>query len=343
MDILHNISLKSYNTLGIDVNTEAFVEIHSIKELRMLLQAGSLMPAPRDVSNLLVLGGGSNILFTKKYEGLVIKLATKGIEILDEGEDIVVLKAGAGEKWDRFVEYCVGKGYGGIENLSGIPGNIGAAPIQNIGAYGVELEECFEFLEAFNIENGEVVRFNKPECRFGYRDSVFKNELKGNMIILSVAFRLKKDPEFNLSYKALSDYLADTSTQDLNLKRVREAVLAIRASKLPDPKTLGNAGSFFKNPQVDQVKLIELEENFPGIVAFPVERGEHKIAAGWLIDQCGWKGYREGDAGVHDKQALVLVNHGNASGKQIFELAMKIRDSVNDRFGITLDPEVQII
>ena len=343
MDIQHNISLKPYNTFGVEAKAKAFAEIRDRKDMRMLFQSASILPVPADKSNFLILGGGSNVLFTGDYDGLVAKMAIKGIEITGQDEDHVWVQAGAGEDWDGFVEYCLEKGFGGLENLSGIPGSVGAAPIQNIGAYGTELKETFDSLTAYDLETGEEVNFSKAACRFGYRDSIFKHGLKGKVIILSVTFRLEKKPVFNLSYRSLKEKLAGVPEDSLALRVVREAVIAIRSSKLPDPEELGNAGSFFKNPQVSEDRLKDFLDQYPEMPYFPVEGGEFKIAAGWLIEQCGWKGHREGDAGVHDMQALVLVNHGSATGKQILALAMKVRDSVNKKFGIQLEPEVQVV
>lgn len=343
MDILHNISLEPYNTFGIRVDAANFAEVRDRKDVRMLFQSASILPAPESTENMLILGGGSNILFTSDYPGLVIKISLKGIEIVEEDDETVVIKAAAGENWDDLVEYCVRNGYGGIENLSGIPGSVGASPIQNIGAYGTEIKDCFEFLEAYELETGEVQTMGREDCRFGYRDSVFKHEAKGRYLILSVAFRLNKKPALNLTYRTLKDKISGDTTLAPTIGTIRDAVLEIRRSKLPDPSLIGNAGSFFKNPLVGREKLASLLKEYPGLVYFEAAEGDYKIAAGWLIEKSGWKGYRIGDAGVHKDQALVLVNYGHASGRQIVDLAMKVRDSVFKKFGIHLEPEVKII
>lgn len=343
MTIRHDISLKSHNTFGLDVKARSFAEINSKKDLHMLFQSGSLLPAPDSGEGLLVLGGGSNILFTSDFPGLVLKINILGMDVIREEPSHVFIQAGAGVTWDDLVAYAVERNYGGLENLSGIPGCVGASPIQNIGAYGSEMKDCFESLEAFDLENSELRCFSAAECRFAYRDSIFKRELKGRFIILSVTFRLSKSPALNLSYQALCDRLSGMDPHDLDVKKVREAVLDIRASKLPDPALIGNAGSFFKNPMLSRERIQALAQEHPGLVYYPSPDGSAKVAAGWLIEQCGWKGFREGDAGIHRHQALVLVNHGQATGKQLVSLAFKVRDSVMDKFGIQLEPEVQII
>jgi UDP-N-acetylmuramate dehydrogenase len=343
MKILHNISLKPYNTFGIDSLASSFIEIRHPDELSWLHQAELNTVKPDGQGNILILGGGSNILFTVDYNGLVIKMSISGIDIIKETADEVVVRVGAGENWDSFVEYCIGNGFYGLENLSGIPGNVGAAPIQNIGAYGTEMKEYFDSLEAFEIDSTDTIVYNKNECGFGYRDSIFKNELKGKVIILYVTFRLNKNPEINLSYKVLRERFSGTPMDSLSPSNIREAVLAIRNSKLPDPLILGNAGSFFKNPMVSEDRFSELMEEFPDIAHFRAEGVGVKIAAGWMIDKCGWKGYREGDTGVHKNQALVIVNHGKASGREILDLSHRVRDSVYEKFGIMLEPEVQVI
>lgn len=343
MEILHNISLKPYNTFGIDVRAEALAVARTPGDITILLQSASILPVPTDIQNFLILGEGSNILFTGNYHGFIVRVDIKGIEVIRQDAENVWVRAGAGENWDNFVAYCVGQGFGGLENLSGIPGSVGASPVQNIGAYGAEMKDCFVSLEAFDLEKGETVSLSAGDCRFGYRDSIFKKELKGKAIILSVTFRLSRKPEFNLSYQALKAKLSSVAPGDLTLDMVRDAVLAIRSSKLPDPSVLGNAGSFFKNPLVEEDVLMDLLGNYPDLVHFPAAEGGHKIAAGWLVEKCGWKGFRDGDAGVHKDQALVLVNYGNASGQQILDLAMKVRDSVETTFNILLEPEVQVI
>jgi UDP-N-acetylmuramate dehydrogenase len=338
MLIHENISLKPFNTFGIDVKARCFAEIHSVEDIFECLDRDDHFPDP-----VLVLGGGSNILFTRDYEGTVMKIMTRGIEKVDEKDEHVWIKAHAGEPWDDVVRYCVEQGYGRLENLSLIPGNTGGAPVQNIGAYGVELKDAFDELEALDMKIGSLRRFSREECAFGYRDSVFKNELKGCYIILSVTFRLDKSPVYNTGYGRIEEELRRMGVRELNLKAVREAVIRVRRSRLPDPADTGNAGSFFKNPVVPGVVMQELKRSFPGLVAYEGAGGTYKIAAGWLIEACGWKGKRTGHVGVYPRQALVLVNYGGAGGDEVVELAMKIRESVKNTFGIVLETEVNII
>ena len=337
MDIINNRSLKPYNTFGIKVDAKHFVEVASaaeIQEARKYLKEHS--------ENFLVIGGGSNILFTKNFDGLVIKINLKGKEHTGEDEKHYYVKAQAGEDWDEFVSYCVDHGYAGIENLSLIPGYVGASPIQNIGAYGVEMKDHFHSLEYLNLSDGSVRTMQTTECRFGYRDSVFKQELKGKVIILSVTFKLDKIPVFKTGYGAIKEELAILGSDELTIKKIREAVIRIRMSKLPDPTETGNAGSFFKNPLVSKVFHDKLKSGFPQLVSFPQSDGTYKLAAGWLIEQCGWKGKRSGDAGVHEKQALVIVNYGNATGSDIISLADQIRASVRKKFNVNLENEVNV-
>jgi UDP-N-acetylmuramate dehydrogenase len=336
IDLKHNISLKPFNTFGMDVSARNFVEIISESEMPALLKLISRYQEP-----VLFLGGGSNILFTQDYMGLVVKIATKGIEIVDQDDEFVYVRGMAGENWDDFVQYCVRHNYGGIENLSLIPGNVGSSPIQNIGAYGVEIKDTFYMLDAVSLRTGEFREFLAEECAFGYRSSVFKYELKAQYLILSVTFRLRKQPVLNTSYGAIPTELAAMGEVP-SVKSVAQAVINIRRSKLPDPKEIGNAGSFFKNPVVSEMQFKELKARYPEIPAYPAENGS-KLAAGWLIEQCGWKGYRKGDAGVHARQALVLVNYGNASGKEIYGLALRIIESVKEKFNVMLEPEVTVI
>ncbi|MBW6459710.1 MAG: UDP-N-acetylmuramate dehydrogenase [Bacteroidales bacterium] len=344
MEIFCKHSLKSYNTFGIDVSADVFIIINMDDELR-----GYLRSQEPGHGHFLILGGGSNILLTRDLSATVLKINTKGREIISEDEENIDLKVAAGEDWDELVAFSVANGWGGLENLSGIPGQVGSSPMQNIGAYGTELKDHFLSLEAMDRTSGEIIHFDTERCQFGYRDSIFKRAMKDRMIITHVTFRLKKQPVFNLSYTALQQKLSHLSGDNLNLSLIREAVLEIRRSKLPDTKVVGNAGSFFKNPVVSREALDELKGHFPGIVYFesshPHEKagGKAKLAAGWLIEQCGWKGYREGDAGVHKDQALVLVNYGNATGREILALSEKIRDSVLEKFGVTLEREVNVI
>jgi UDP-N-acetylmuramate dehydrogenase len=345
MKIFSHHSLKSYNTFGIEAFAREFAEVNSLEDLHKLVDIHM-----NEIKPLFILSGGSNILFTGDISALVIKMNTLGKEVIKENDDEVYLRVAAGEDWDGLVEYCVDKGWGGLENLSGIPGLVGSSPIQNIGAYGAELKDAFESLEAVNICTGETTAYDAEQCQFGYRHSIFKRALKGRVVITHVVFRLKKKPLFNLSYQALKQKLEQLPDQEITLQMVREAVLQIRASKLPDPKVIGNAGSFFKNPVVSQSQLEALKTSFPGIVSFEAPPADcrlptagFKLAAGWLIEQCGWKGYRGGDAGVHKDQALVLVNYGNASGLEILDLAGKIQRSVMEKFGIMLEREVNVV
>jgi UDP-N-acetylmuramate dehydrogenase len=373
MEIFSNHPLKAYNSFGIKVYAQKFIKVTAVDELVELLKEHS-----DGYRKLYILGDGSNILFTGDFDGTIVKLSNRGIEVLKEDDEEVHLRVAAGEDWDGLVEFCVNNGWGGLENLSGIPGQVGSSPIQNIGAYGSELKDHFISLEAVNKCSGEPIKYTTEDCRFGYRDSIFKRALRGRVVITHVVFRLSKKPVFNLSYRALSNKLGRLSSEEINLKKIREAVLEIRASKLPDPKVIGNAGSFFKNPVVSTSLLEELKERFPGIVyyessqfpvpssqfpvpssQFPVPSSQsnyellpancelrtanYKLAAGWLIEQAGWKGYREGDAGVHKDQALVLVNYGKATGREILDLSKKIQRSVNEMFGIELEKEVNVV
>lgn len=337
--IQENINLKSLNTFGIDAKTRYFASIQNINELKELL-SHSLYKN----SHKLILGGGSNILFTSDFPGLVIKNDIKKIQILSEDDMYIWIEVGAGENWHEFVTYCVANGYAGIENLSLIPGTVGAAPIQNIGAYGVELCDVFSELKAFDLKSGNVITFLKEECGFGYRDSVFKNNYKNKFMILSVTLRLNKVPIFHTQYGNIQETLEKMQIEQLNIKAISDAVIKIRRSKLPDPKELGNAGSFFKNPIISMLHFVELKKKFPNIPSFPIsEEQKVKIPAGWLIEQCGWKGKRFGDIGVYDKQALIMVNFGNGSGADIQHLAHKIQLSVKKQFEIELSPEVNLI
>jgi UDP-N-acetylmuramate dehydrogenase len=337
MPISENLSLRSLNTFGIDVRARYFANVHTTEDLQELLIADEWKHLPK-----LVLGGGSNILFTKDVNGLVIKNEIDGKAVLNEDETYVYVKAGAGENWHRFVQFCIGNNYAGIENLSLIPGNVGASPMQNIGAYGVEIKDVFFELEALHIPDNTIVKFSAEACAFGYRDSVFKHKYKNEFIILSVIYRLHKHPHFNIRYGAIEKELEAMGVQELSIKAISQAVINIRTAKLPDPAKIGNAGSFFKNPQVSSAQYQELKNNYPAIVGYPMEDGTVKLAAGWLIEQCGWKGYREGDAGVHEKQALVLVNYGHATGQEIYALSARIAGDVQQKFGVMLEREVNV-
>lgn len=336
-DVKENFDLKDHNTMGVRANARYFASVTSANELRQLLLQPDYKVLPK-----LMLGGGSNLLFVNDFEGLVIHLDIKGREVIEENEEEVLLQIGAGENWHETVMHAVENGWGGIENLSLIPGSVGAAPIQNIGAYGVELEEVFESLEAIDLETGISKTFDKQACRFGYRDSVFKNELKGKYIITHVTLKLQKEPELNTSYRALSEHLEERGISDPTIKDISETVIEIRQSKLPDPAEIGNTGSFFKNPVISAEAFKELQQEYPDIPNYPAG-DEIKIPAAWLIDQCGWKGKQIGDAGVHKVHALVIVNYGNATGAEIIELAGKIRNSVFKQFGVELTPEVNIV
>lgn len=331
-----DVSLKPYNTFGIDVKAKNFTFFSSQNELQQILQT---LP---DEENMLILGGGSNILFTRDFDGVVLLNAVKGIEIISEDEDHVYIRAGGGVNWHHFVTYCVDHNYGGIENLSLIPGNVGASPMQNIGAYGVEIKDVFYQLDAVCTTTKEVETFNKEDCRFGYRESVFKKELKGKYIITSVTYRLTKNPVFNISYGALQTELTNRNIHELSLKKISDAIIDIRRSKLPDPAVTGNAGSFFKNPVVDENVANDLKQRYPDIPFFSADHS-FKIPAAWLIEQCGWKGFRKGDAGCYDKQPLVLVNYGKATGSGLFELSEQIKESVFKKFQLELEREVNII
>lgn len=338
MNIKENYSLRHLNTFGIDVLARYYVEPSSVEEIRELLAYSEYKNNPK-----LVLGGGSNILFTKNYDGIVLKIDLKEIKIIREDDEFYYIKIGAGENWHEFVLHCIKNNYGGIENLSLIPGNVGAAPIQNIGAYGVELKNVFVELEAINIRNGNLETFSKSDCKFGYRISIFKNDLKGEYIICSITLKLRKDPVFNTSYGTLQQELDKMGVEHLTIKSISDAVCKIRRSKLPDPAEIGNAGSFFKNPLVRNEKFEELKSSYPDIIAYKNSETETKLAAAWLIDQCGWKGKRSGDAGVHKDHALVLTNYGNATGSDIYELSEKISNSVQEMFGIVLEREVNVV
>ena len=336
MQIHEAFSLLPYNTFRIDVKARYFSTFSNTDELSELTTHNSRLTT-------LVLGGGSNILFTKDYDGTVLKNNIGGIDLQHEDEEHVYVKVGAGENWHQFVLHCIGHNWAGIENLSLIPGNIGAAPIQNIGAYGVELEEVFWSLEAFHLQERRIHTLTATDCEFGYRDSVFKNRYKDQFAILSVTFQLRKKPIYHVSYGAITEELEKMGVKDLSIKAVSQAVINIRSGKLPDPQKIPNAGSFFKNPEVTASKYEELKLKFPDIIAYPLAKGTVKLAAGWMVEKCGWKGYRKDDAGCHAKQALVLVNYGNATGKEIYDLSEEILQSVKNKFDIVLEREVNII
>jgi UDP-N-acetylmuramate dehydrogenase len=336
MQIQENISLKPYNSFGIDARASYFASFKNTEELSELITQN---PKPET----LILGGGSNILLTQDYDGLVLKNEIKGINKLNEDEAFVYIQAGAGENWHQFVLYCIENNWAGVENLSLIPGNVGASPMQNIGAYGVEIKDVFHELKAFHRKEKTNYTFSLKDCDFGYRESVFKRKYKDEFVIINVTYKLRKQPVFNTSYGAIEEELERMKVKELSIIAISNAVINIRSSKLPNPAEIGNAGSFFKNPEISNAQFEILKTQFPAIVGYPLPNGNVKLAAGWLIEQCGWKGYRKGDAGCHAKQALVLVNYGNANGDEIYNLSEEILQSVKEKFGVILEREVNII
>ena len=334
--ISNNTSLKAFNTFGLDVKSKRFARFSNIEELSIIL-------SERNDDPLLILGGGSNVLLTQDFPGLVLKNEIKGYEITEEDDEIVLVKAGSGEVWHEFVLHNIERNYGGTENLSLIPGSVGASPMQNIGAYGVEIKDIFVELEAYHIKTGEIHTFNHAECHFGYRESVFKREKKGEYIIISVTYRLTKKHKINVVYGAILEELQHKGISEPTIKSVSNAIIAIRSSKLPDPKELGNAGSFFKNPVVDVSILNEIKKTQPTVPNYPAPNSQVKLAAGWLIEKAGWKGVRIENCGVHKNQALVLVNYGGSTGEEILDLSSKIIMDVEQKFGISLEREVNII
>lgn len=337
MQLEHNISLRPYNTFHMDVMADQFIKFNSVASLQHLLSLEEIVRHP-----ILILGGGSNILLTTDFKGTVLKNEIKGMEIVFEDDHEIRIRAGAGEIWHEFVMYCVSNGWGGVENLALIPGTVGASPMQNIGAYGVELQQVFYEAEAVSMEDGNIYRFNREACKFGYRESVFKHELKGKMIITHVTFTLQKTPQIKTDYGAIRDELKKCGVENPGVCDVASAVISIRKSKLPDPLVLGNAGSFFKNPEIELRDFESLRVQYPEMVGYHLPDFKVKIAAGWLIEKAGWKGVRYGDAGCHEKQALVLINYGNATGYDLFQLSEQIISSVHEKFGIWLHREVNI-
>lgn len=333
-----DVDLQPYNTLNISSKAKYFAKITSESQLKEIL----MHPGSADLQ-IMILGGGSNILFVDDFDGLVLHIEITGREVIKETDEHVWLKIGAGENWHETVRYCVEKGWGGIENLSLIPGTVGAAPIQNIGAYGVELEEVFEWLEAVDIEGRATRKYEKEHCEFGYRDSIFKGELKGIVIVTNVVLRLSKNPEVNTSYGAIQDKLEERGISNPTIRDISDIVIEIRNSKLPKPETLGNAGSFFKNPVVEEQVYERIYQDYPDMPAYPMNENTYKIPAGWLIEETGWKGKVVGNTGTYEQQALVIVNHGGATGEEILQLSKEIRASVKDQFGIELVPEVNIV
>ncbi|HZW12257.1 MAG TPA: UDP-N-acetylmuramate dehydrogenase [Noviherbaspirillum sp.] len=334
LSIQHSFPLRSLNTFGIDAKAHAYLQVTSAEMLREVRSNPDLAAMPR-----LVLGGGSNLLLTGDFRGLVLHMCTKGISIVGEDDDAMYVKSEAGENWHQFVQWTLQQGLGGLENLSLIPGSVGAAPIQNIGAYGVEVKDRFHSLTAFDFNTGNSFVLDKAACRFGYRDSVFKHDLRESAVILDVTFALPKAWQPNVQYADVAQELSTRGVQNPTAKDIADAVIAIRTRKLPDPAKIGNAGSFFKNPIVSQVKRAALLERYPQLVSYPQPDGSFKLAAGWLIDQSGWKGKSLGAAGVYEKQALVLVNRGGATGEEIVKLARAIQDDVMSKFGVMLEPE----
>jgi UDP-N-acetylmuramate dehydrogenase len=338
MEIIENQSLKSFNTFGLEVSCRWFVEANSISELKEILSDKRFKNIP-----LMVLGGGSNVLFRNNFDGLVIHNIIDGIKVIEEDDQHVFIKSGAGVVWNDLVQYTIGKNYPGLENLSLIPGSVGAAPIQNIGAYGVEMKRTFYELTAYKIEDGTIHRFDSAECKFGYRDSIFKREAKNKFIITDVTFRLEKQNNVNTTYGAIKDQLNSMHIDHPTIRDVSEAVIAIRRSKLPDPKEIGNAGSFFKNPEIPEEQFEDLKKKYNDIVGYPASPNKIKVAAGWLIEKAGWKGKRIGNVGMHEKQALVLVNYGNATGDELVSHALKVQGSVREMFGVEIEMEVNVI
>jgi UDP-N-acetylmuramate dehydrogenase len=336
--VQENVSVGKYNTFGIDQKADYLAEIKSREELQELLLDNKFRPLPK-----LILGGGSNILFSKDYNGLVVINKILGVKKVEENQDFVWLKVGSGVVWQDLVEYCVTKNYGGIENLSLIPGTVGASPVQNIGAYGVEAKETIQKVEIVWIETGKVEILTNEQCKFAYRDSIFKHELKNLVVIISVTFKLKKNPDsFNLEYGDIQKTLAEMQITTPSVESISKAVIHIRQSKLPDPTITPNAGSFFKNPEIDAQKFMELQKLYPNIKGFSLSNGKFKVPAGWLIESCGLKGFRNGNVGIHPKQALVIVNYGGGNGKEILDLAKKVQLEVEKKFGILLEMEVNM-
>lgn len=338
MQFQENISLKNYNTFGVEAKAHYFVAVSNYDELKSLI--ANLKPAE---GRHFVMGGGSNLLFTKDFDGWLLRNEIEGIEIVEETDNEVLIKVGGGENWSDLVDFTVEKGWGGLENLSLIPGTAGAAPVQNIGAYGTEQKDAFVRLEACNLITGKICHFNKLECDFGYRSSILKEAEKGKWFVLNVTYRLLKTPKLHLDYAPLRKAFENIPAEEITVKAVSETVKSIRRSKLPEPEDLGNAGSFFKNPVILHEKFLSIRQRFPQIPFYPSENGKAKIPAGWLIEQAGWKGKQVGNAGVHHQQALVIVNYGKATGKEILQLSKDIQKDVLQKFDITLEPEVLIL
>ena len=338
MKVLENYSLKTLNTFGLDIKTRWFAEINSVESLQALLKDQRFQSVPK-----MILGGGSNILFKDDFDGLIIHNRIDFVKIISEDENYIFISAGAGMAWHSFVLYTIDHNYPGLENLSLIPGCVGAAPIQNIGAYGVEIKNTFHQLNALNMTDGSLRTFTAEDCRFGYRDSIFKQEERNRYVIVDVTFRLTKNASLNTTYGTIEEQLKIMNISHPTIRDISNAVIAIRKSKLPDPEIIGNAGSFFKNPEVPIHFYNKLKENFPAIVGYPSSSGNYKLAAGWLIEQCGWKGKRIANTGMHERQALVLINYGGATGKELIAHAELVQKSVLEKFGVDLEMEVNII
>lgn len=337
MNIQKNVSLKGYNTFGINKIAKYFVQVSTSLEVIQALYEAEKLDVP-----VLILGGGSNILLTRDVNALVIKIDIKGIQLLKEDEQHVWVKVGAGEIWHEFVLKAIAANWSGIENLSLIPGTVGASPMQNIGAYGVEIKGVFDWLEAIDIHTRETVRFRHRDCEFEYRDSIFKQRAKGKYIITHVTFRLNKQAQFNISYGALQETLQEMKIGEVTLEDISKAVIHIRQSKLPDPKTIGNAGSFFKNPVIEKKHFLRLKKAYPDIPGYENEKGV-KIPAAFLLEKAGWKGRTFGKIGVHRQQPLVLVNYGGGDGQDIQALSVEIQKDIKEKFGVSLSPEVNFI
>lgn len=338
MIIKQDFCLRPFNTFGLEIMARKLSIITSVRDLHQLYDNGEL-----NNNKVLILSKGSNLLFTDHFEGLVLLNQIWGKKVIGENNGKVLLKVSSGEFWPSLVEFTVENGWGGLENMTDIPGKTGAAPVQNIGAYGVELKDVMVSLEAFDMKTGKIVEFTNSDCKFGYRSSIFKTTHKNRYFITSVTFELSADPKLNLSYKPLAEAFAGKNADGIAIKDVRRKISEIRSSKLPNPDKLKNAGSFFKNPIVDKEELSVLESNHPSIPSYPVNNDLHKLHAAWLIEQCGWKGKRKGNVGVYEKQALVLINYGNATGNEILDFAGSIQKSVFDEFGVKLELEVNVV
>lgn len=337
MEFQRNVSLLPFNTFGIDRSAKFFTTVQSESDVVAALKKAQSEDVP-----VIVLGGGSNILLTQDLDALILKIEIEGIEKIKEDENHVWIEVGAGVNWHHFVIVCIEKNWAGVENLSLIPGTVGASPMQNIGAYGIEIKEVFDHLTAVNRDTLDIEKFNWTQCEFGYRESVFKNKLKDKYIITKVCFKLNKNPVYHTEYGAIKDTLQEMGIEELNIKAISDAVIQIRQSKLPDPKEIGNAGSFFKNPSISKSEFERLKKEFPNIPGYPLPEGV-KVPAAWLIEQSGWKGKRFGQIGVHQKQPLVLVNYGGGDGAEIVDLSKQIQESVLEKFGIHLSPEVNFL